>query len=277
MYEIYADDVLIYSSTHDREDRRINKGSITLEVIKSGSFTFAIYPDHFYYEQFVRLKTVITVYKSGRIVFRGRVLNDTTDYWNNKTLTCEGELGFLQDTIIRPFSFTGTPAALFAEIIGKHNEQADEFKRFKIGTVTVVDPNDYITRSSTDYGTVLDVLNSALFGSSLGGYIHITHEDGDTAPTIHYLADFTKQATQEIEFGENLKNYTKTVKTEELATAIIPLGTSTGSNGERLTVADVNNGADYIYSEAGVALRGWVCKTVVWEDVTLAANLLTKA
>ena len=104
MYKIFADGTLIYDST--LEDYKIGKGLITLETNKSGSFTFSIYPDHFYYESFVRLKTVITVYKSNRIVFRGRILNDVTDYWNNKVITCEGELGFLQDSIIRRFSFT---------------------------------------------------------------------------------------------------------------------------------------------------------------------------
>ena len=115
MYKIYADDTLIYDST--LEDYKIGKGQITLETNKSGSFVFSIYPDHFYYDNFIRLKTVITVYKSGKIVFRGRILNDVTDYWNNKTITCEGELGFLQDSIIRPFSFTGTPESLFKKFI----------------------------------------------------------------------------------------------------------------------------------------------------------------
>ena len=97
MYKILADDILIYDST--LEDYQIGKGSITLEVNKSGAFVFSVYPNHFYYNEFVRLKTIITVYKSGEIVFRGRILNDVTDYWNNKVITCEGELGFLQEVL----------------------------------------------------------------------------------------------------------------------------------------------------------------------------------
>ena len=277
MYKIYADDTLIYDST--LEDYKIGKGSISFETDKSGSFTFSIYPDHFFYDNFVRLKTVITVYKSGRIKFRGRILNDVTDYWNNKVITCEGELGFLQDSVIRPFEFTGTPEALFKKFIEEHNSQVDKFKQFKIGTITVVDPNDYVNRSSTDYGNTLSTLTSATTGSALGGHIYITHgDDGtDPIPTIHYLEDFTKVASQKIEFGSNLKNYTKTVKAEDIATAIVPLGTTVASNNQRLTIVDVNNGVDYVYSEAGVALYGWIFKTVVWEDVTLASNLKTKA
>jgi archaellum component FlaC len=281
MYEIFADDTLIYSSTLD--DYKISKGSISLEVNKSGSFSFSIYPDHFYYDNFVRLKTVITVYKSGKIVFRGRILNDVTDYWNNKTITCEGELGFLQDSIIRPFSFTGTPEELFKKLIGWHNAQVDDFKKFKIGTVTVVN-SDNISRSNSEYETSLSNLNSRLIDDSLGGYFYITHgDDGtDPIPTIHYLADFTKVSTQKIEFGSNLKNYTKTVKANDIATAIIPLGAEIDNGddeteNQKLTITTENGGNDYVYHDTGVELYGWIFKVVTWDKETNAANLKRKA
>lgn len=282
MYKIFADNTLIYDST--LEDYKIRKGAITLETNKSGSFSFSIYPDHFFYDDFVKLKTVITVYKSGRIIFRGRILNDVTDYWNDKNIMCEGELSFLQDSIIRPFSFTGTPEDLFKKFIDEHNSQVDDFKKFKIGTVTVVDPNNYINRSNSEYDSTLSNLNSRLIDDSLGGYFYITHgEDGtDPTPTINYLSDFTKISSQKIEFGSNLKNYTKTVKATDIATAIIPLGHEVDDGNDdtknkRLTIESVNNGKDYVYSPDGVALYGWIFKTVHFDNVTVASNLKSKA
>lgn len=282
MYKIYADDTLIYDSTY--EEYKITKGVINLEVNKSGSFVFSAYPDHFYYDSFIRLKTVITVYKSNKIVFRGRILNDVTDYWNNKVLTCEGEMGFLQDSIIRPFTFNGTPEELFRYLIEQHNAQVDPFKRFNIGTVTVVDPNNYIARSNSAYESTLSNLNSRLIEDSLGGYFFITHGDDGTelTPTIHYLADFTKVSTQRIEFGANLKNYTKTVKAEDIATAIIPLGApvddgDSSTEDSKLTIASVNGGNDFVYSPEGRSLYGWICKAIEWPDVTDQTNLKRKA
>lgn len=282
MYQIYADNELIYDSTI--ENYKIGKGAVTIELNKSGSFEFSLYPDHFYYDSFVKLKTVIKVYKSNKIIFRGRVLNDSVDYWNNKVITCEGELGFLQDSIIRPFDFNGTPANLFKKLIEDHNSQVDDFKKFKIGNITVVDPNNYIARSNSEYESALNNINSRLIEDSLGGYIYITHgDDGlDEIPTINYLADFTKVSKQEIKFGENLKDYTKTVRANDIATAIIPLGKEVDDGDEntedkRLTIADINGGKDYVYSEEGVALYGWIFKTVIWDDVTIAENLKTKA
>lgn len=280
MYRIFADDTLIYDSTID--DFKIAKGSITLETNKSGSFTFSIYPDHFYYDKFIKLKTVITVYKSGKIVFRGRILNDVTDYWNNKNIVCEGELGFLQDSIIRPFDFSGTPEDLFKKFIEEHNSQVDDFKKFKVGTVTVVDPNNYIARSNTAYESSLSNLNSRLIEDSLGGYFYITHDNGtDPIPTINYLSDFTKVSSQKIEFGVNLKNFTKNVKAESLCTVVIPLGAEIEdyddtTENKKLTIDSVNDGKDYVYSEEGVALYGWICRAVQFDDVTDPSTLKSK-
>ncbi len=276
MYKIFADGMLIYDST--LEDYKISKGLVTLETNKSGSFSFAVYPDHFYYDKFVKLKTVIKVYKSGKIVFRGRILNDVSDYWNNKVITCEGELGFLQDSIIRPFDFSGTPEDLFKRFIEEHNAQVDEFKRFKIGKITVVDSNGYIARSNTAYESTLSNLNKRLRESTLGGYFSITHGEDDTEeiPTLNYLVDFTKVSSQSIEFGSNLKNYTKKVKADSIATVIIPLGAEL-TTGKKLTITSVNDGKDYVQNDEAVALYGRIVRVVTWDDVSEATNLKSKA
>ena len=278
MYKIFADDVLIYDST--LEDFKIGKGQVTLETDKSGSFVFSMYPDHPYYSKFVQLRTVVRVHKSGRIVFRGRVLDDSADYWNNKTLTCEGELGFLQDSIVRPFTFTGTAAAAFQQIVEWHNSQVDDFKQFKVGTCTV---EGSVALAATDYDTALNTITAQLL-DGVGGHLYITHgEDGtDPVPTLHYLADFPEVASQGIEFGVNLKNYSKKTSAQEIATAIIPLGPAVDdgdadTEDPKMTIAEANGGVDYIYSEAAVALRGWVFKTVEFEGAADAADLLAKA
>lgn len=282
MYKIFADGTLVYDST--LEDYAIGKGEVTLELDAAGSFVFSLFPDHPYYDSFVKLKTVVTVYKSGRIVFRGRILDESVDYWNTKTFTCEGELNFLQDSIVRPFNFSGTPAQLFRQFVEQHNAQVDSFKQFQVGTITVEDPNGYIARSNSGYESALSNMRSRLLEDATGGHFYITHgDDGtDPTPTIHYLADFTKVATQPIEFGANLRDYGKTITAEETATAVIPLGAAVDdgddeTEDQKLTITGVNDGCDYVYSAAGVAQYGWIFKVVEWDDVTNAANLKAKA
>lgn len=277
MYQIYADDTLIYDSGLD--DYRIGKGKLTREVDKSGSLVFSLYPEHFFYSRIVRMRTVIKVLKDGRVVFRGRVLDDVVDYWNQKTCTCEGELGFLQDSIVRPYDFAGTPEELFRKVVTEHNAQVDEFKRFKIGTCTVIDANGYIARDNTAYESALSNLQTRLLDSTTSGHLYITHDEDDDLPTLHYLADYPNTASQAIEFGVNLTSYTQKVNAADICTAVIPLGADVGEGDDAvpLTIASVNDGKDYVFSEAGVTRYGWIFKTVEWEDVTDASNLLKKA
>lgn len=281
MYTIYADDTLIYDST--LEDYKIGKGSGTLEVGAAGSFSFSIYPDHPYYDHFVKKKTVIIVRKSGRIVFRGRVLDDKVNMQKVRELTCEGELNFLQDSIIRPYTFSGTPEKAFRKFVTEHNSQVDEFKQFQLGQCTVFDANNYITRSNTSYETALQNLTSRLLEDSTGGYLYITHgDDGtDPIPTLNYLADFPEISTQTIEFGVNLTDYLKKTNGADLATAIIPLGAkiddgNSDTEDPRLTIASVNGNIDYVYDVDAVAKHGWIFDTVTFDDVTLPANLKAK-
>lgn len=277
MYKIFADDTLIYDST--LADYEITKGEITKELNKSGSFVFTIYSYHPYYDRIQKMKTIITVYKSNELIFRGRVINEVVGFYKDKTFTCEGELGFLLDSIIRPFEFTGTPEELLRLFIQEHNSQVDESKRFEVGTVTVTDPNDYIARSNTAYETTSDNLVSRLL-TPLGGYLFITGDEAGNR-LINWYEDSPYRSDQKIEFGENLLSFTKTNRAEEIATAIIPLGaeiedTETGTK-YRLTIADVNNGVDYVYNSDAVSLYGWIFKVETWDDVTVPANLKTKA
>lgn len=290
MYKIYADKDLIYDSSFD--DFLITKGQIELEVNKAGSFTFAINQNHPYYDRIQKLKTIITVYKDSFIVFRGRVLNFSDNYFKTRTFTCEGELAFLLDSIQRPFAFSGTPEELFRQFINAHNEQVDPEKQFQIGQITVKDDNDYISRSSSGYETTLDNINKRLL-ENLGGYVYITHPDGQ--PVINYFADFPYLSSQTIEFGENLLDFVKSDSAKDIATEIIPLGAkiqigngdptpeatdNESGNGQveekRLTIESVNDGKDYLIHDLAAKKYGLIFKVETWDDVTEAENLKRK-
>lgn len=284
MYQVFCDDNLIYDPTI--AELKIASAKVTLELNKTGSFTFTIYPSNPYIGILKKLKSVITVYQDGFMLFRGRILNDKEGFYGEKQITCEGELAFLLDSIQRPFDFTGTPAELFTQLIQNHNGQVEETKQFKVGNITVVDPNDYIARSDTEYTDTLTLINEQLI-NILGGYVFIRHEaDGNY---IDYLADFDTLNTQTIEFGKNLLDLSKITKGENIATAVIPLGAKlpnesegegegegTEEDAKRLTIADVNGGLDYVYSQEAVDRYGWIYVTSVFDDVTDPNNLLRK-
>lgn len=214
MYRVYCDGALLYHSK--LENLKIFNPSLELELNKTGSFTFTIYSDHPYYSRIQKLKSIINVYQGNYLLFRGRVLDLETGFYNEKQVICEGELSFLLDSVQRPYDYTGTISGFLNLLIDSHNSQVGESKWFTVGNVTVTDPNDYIVRSNIDYVTVWEEMQKKLI-DLLGGYIVVRHEEN--IHYIDYLQDFTLLSPQKITFGENLLDLKRTRKGAEIPTA----------------------------------------------------------
>lgn len=276
MYRVYCDGLPIYNSKLD--SLKIFSPSVELEVNKTGSFDFTLYPDHPYYSHIRKMRSIVTVYQDNYLLFRGRVLDEEIGFHNERRVTCEGELAFLLDSIQRPYDYTGTIEGFLNLLIDSHNSQVEEAKWFTVGNVTVTDPNDYIVRSNIEYTPIWDELQKKLI-DLLGGYIVVRHEG--YINYLDYLQDFTLLSPQKIRFGQNLLDMKRIVKGEDIATALIPLGAKLKDaeekdTDERLTIASVNNGVDYIVDNSAAAQYGLIVKTQVWDDVTIASNLLEK-
>jgi phage minor structural protein len=207
--------------------------------------------------------------------FRGRALYPVDDYDNQRTVICEGELCFFQDAIARPYLYEEDPAAIFANLVQTYNSQVEAFKRFKLGDVTVTDPNNYVRLESEDAEPVLSVINKLL--ERCGGYIVFTTDPKDGQRVVHWLASVGRRSGQAIEAGENLFELSRSGANTELATALLPYGAKDEATGMRITIASVNGGRDYITDAAAVAIRGTIMQTVTWDDVTEPSILLQKA
>ena len=275
-YRIYADQWLLHD---DRlEQLKVLSPKLALEVNKTGSLTFSIYPEHPYYNKIAKFTSIITVYQDDLLIFRGRVLNDEIGFYNEKQVVCEGQLAFLLDSIQRPYDFTGSVVEYITLLVTSHNAQVESAKQFAVGNVTVTDPNDYIVRSNIDYVITWEEINKKLL-NILGGFLQVRFEDGTAY--LDYLQDFSTLSTQTVEFGKNLLDLKKIRKGEGIATALIPLGAKLKDDegqdtDQRLTVETVNDGLDYIFNQDAVDQYGWIFSTATWDDVTEASNLLTK-
>lgn len=274
MIEVYADGELIYDNRleeYDLQGLRITSG---LNV--GGTAEIVMPAGHPAYNAFTSYKTIVTIYRDGVLRFRGRALYPAVNFLGDKTITCEGELCFLRDSINRPYLYQANPRSIFVTLINAHNDQQpDKAKRFNIGEVTVVDANDYVRLESESAETIFDTLNKAV--ERCGGYIVINHYD-DGSRDINWLAEIGEQSGQTIEFGENLLDFTSTgANTQNLATGLVPYGAMNEETKKRLTIASVNGGKDYILANDAVEERGVIMATHTWDDVTEPANLLKKA
>lgn len=139
MYTMHCDGVGFYSPLLISEGYGVLSPKITFELNKAGSLQFVLPPDNVMYNGMKKLKSVITVEKDGEEIFRGRVLHDDRDFYNRKTVYCEGELSYLLDSVVRPYNFSGSVSELFTKFIHDHNAQVESGKRFAIGRVDFID------------------------------------------------------------------------------------------------------------------------------------------
>lgn len=277
MYRVELDGETLYDPR--LKDYDIFTPKLKLEVNKAGAFDFKVYPSHPLYNRIFKLKSIIEVYQDSTLLFRGRVLDDEMDFNKAKMVICEGELAYFNDSILRPYEFTGSVTDYLKLIINQHNSQVQAARRFTLGNVTVTDPNDYIVRSDSTYPKTWDVVENKLI-KSLGGYLMVRREKG--VNYIDYLEDSNRKSLQKIELGKNLLDLATQSSASEVYTAILPLGAELKNEdgeetGERLTIESVNGGKDFIQDDEAVQKYGFIMKVGDWTDVTIASNLLRKA
>ncbi|EOZ2853469.1 phage tail protein [Listeria monocytogenes] len=282
IYQVMCDGFLLLDTRI--EEYKIINPKVKSSLNKVGEFTFSIYPNHRNFDKLKKMKSMITVYQNGNLIFKGRILDFEQGFHNEKQVICESELAFLIDSIQRPFAFTGTITEYLQMLIDNHNGQVQEDRQFALGKITVTDSNDYINRSDTQYSTTWDLINSGLIDTH-GGYIVPRHEDG--IMYIDYLTekDFNLLNNQAVEFGKNLLSVVKTVKGADIATIIIPIGATPEGADYPITIKELEDDTeseiqkveDYIFNQAEVDKYGKITKVVNFDDVTMASNLLTKA
>ena len=280
MYRVYCNNSPLYDLRD--EDLVLISPIVKIGENTAGSFEFSILPKHPHYEEVNELTSVITAYDGDEEIFCGRVVEITKDLYNRKKVICEGELAYFNDSIQRPARYQGLTVRGYLEtLVNIHNQQVKNQgidKTFKVGAVTVQDKNDYVYKY-TNWESTLEVIKTDLL-KTYGGYLRIRKENG--VRYLDYLADYPNTNTQVIEFGSNLLDFTHDMVASDIVTAVIPLGarledvTEVEGLDAYLTIKDVNSGVDYVYSQEAVKSYGWIFKTVKWDDVHVADNLLRK-
>lgn len=281
-YRVLCDGYVLHDS--NLEQFTLINPVLTVELNKSGEFTFQIANNHVYYDKIINKKSCIDIYQDGEWLWSGRPIGINTALKLVKTVTCEGELSYLHDSNQRIAEYHDMSVKeYFTTLINKHNAMVDESKRFTVGNVTVTDSNDSLYRYS-NYEDTFDTIQGKLI-DRLGGYLLTRHVDG--VAYIDYVQSYPYITNQVIEIGSNIIDLSLEESSADTISALIPLGKklteiseespqeeATGE--ERLTIESVNNGLDYIVNDDAVSRIGMVFGTVTFDDVTDPYNLLAK-
>lgn len=294
MYQLKYQNYILYDPRLADEKLIVRDPSVKLAVSKAGEMTFTLGADHPYLSNLRRMSGLVELLDGTFPIYRGRITTDTKDFYGAHKIETEGIMAALNDSIIKPFSFpedfkddddykaaaaSGNVVDFFFRwILGQHNSQVSAEQQIRPGVCTVTDPNNYITRSSKEYATAMTTISDKLVKSSLGGNLLIRYENGGNY--LDYYAALPLTNTQPVEFAENLLDLTSETDGADIYTAILPEGKD-GLTIEALSDGDltddlVKSGLT-IYSKSGMATYGRITRHIKWDDVTVAANLQTKA
>lgn len=303
MYSIYSDGVCIYNDVNTAPEIKMIDPTLTLSDNTAGTLKFKLPQSNVGYDSVNRVSSIIKVYKEGKEIWEGRAISEGIDFWNNRSITCEGELGYLNDTIQFPPEadpedpfiddyggcyYNPTPYAFLEHVLANHNANVEDSKKFYLGNVTVTekmvnetgdeDDEDGDVYVYTDYISTLETIKTKLV-DPLNGHLVVRKEDGKRY--LDYLADYYDEGPQTIEFRKNLLDFTRNFDESEFATVIIPLGkqfdiTANEGGTEYLEISDVNDGIRYLKNDEAVSAYGWIEKIVNFDDVEEEDELLEK-
>ncbi|MBQ8514626.1 MAG: hypothetical protein IJ496_04450 [Ruminococcus sp.] len=263
----------VYCVQHETDEKRyllhdprsqkhhILSPKLTMKLSESGTFTFTVPAANDNADKITEEHCTIVVYQDGQFLWAGKPLLLDTDFYNNKTYTCEGVLGLLLDILIPPFSSSAqTPSSFMGEILGQYNSVVNSivlpvledetasrpvydtyakhyWRNFAApdssdyDTITSYDADGYITgtaenkivRRSEKPLSAFEVLQTRLI-DSFGGHIAVTESESTTARwQLSYLDPAKNIAAQKIRFGENLTELTRSLDMTDFYTALMPV------------------------------------------------------
>lgn len=253
MYKIYVDNELIWANT--TPDAGITSAKISLQTNSEQSFEYTVAKDYLAYNKYKMMTSVIDIYQDNETdpIFEGRPIKEAVDFYGTKTITCEGALGYLNDSIQRPHDYTGQSISnILKALLDVHNQQVEDYKKIYLGNVTVVDTTDekiysggtssstttdyynlYPTNSdttgtsgttlTTDYVSTYEAITNLLV-NNLAGYLNIRYEDGKKY--LDYLKEYLPNEGQTILFGSNMLDLSSTLDYTNICTGVLPLGYS---------------------------------------------------
>ena len=282
MYEVKiindSNETIINAISTSSEAPRIT-GQCKFGINTIDSFTFNILPNNEGYNLIKDLKTLVEVnnIKTNKNEFRGRVLIQTPKMNSSglltKSITCESELGYLMDSVQEHGEYHDITVRGFLElIIDNHNKKVSEDKHFTVGVVEVIDNNDSLYRY-LGYDKTLDTIKDKLI-DRLGGELRVRHENG--IRYLDYLQSIGEKKDTEIVLARNLITIEQERDNSEIITRLVILGPKLEDSEERLTVASINNGLNYIDDEEAISEFGIIADTVTFDDVNIVENLLSK-
>ena len=273
--KLLCDEYVIHDSSS--YDYRCIKLDLKQKVNTSNTLIFTLLPTHPHYNKINKLVSVlklIEINQDGQeLMFKGRVIDSSDTIDGIRTYTCEGVLGYLNDTIqpLMVYEDVSVEAYLKSRL-DRHNQMVEENKRIYIGNI--IDNNILINNKDSKRMTTMNSIQDILI-DQYGGYLSIREENNKNYLDYTYNCNYLN--SQEIKFKKNILDLEQYITSVDLITALIPLGKKDQETDLPITIESVNNDKDYIFDEDAVLKYGWIYSTREYENISSPQVLLEKA
>lgn len=214
------------------DQARVTSGKLTLEVNAAGALVFTLPLGHPLYGgiELMRPDREVTVTDGEREIFRGRVTAADSAGMDVITYTCDGQLAYLNDTLVRPYGTyeaSSEHGAREWDRIAPREANAycewliaqashDTAKAFRIVANQL--PATPLTRSSTVWPSVSDEIKEKVL-EHFDAYIVASSSAG--VRTLSILTQ-APECSQRIEFGANLTDYARNVRYDDAVSVVVP-------------------------------------------------------
>ncbi|MCK3895830.1 endolysin [Streptococcus suis] len=245
---------------------------VKFEINKIAQFDFQFLPNNAGYKALIKpLQTMVQVVnmRTGREVFYGRIAPITNDMAESGVFTfaynAKSELDFLNDSKQRQQIYRGKKSDFVKQVLQFHNDNLESYKEFLPGDLTdLIATGDYmeadVDPAKSTFATLTDLILN-----EYGLEIQIRKENGK-----RYL-DFKRQigidSNTEIKLSVNLLSLKQHINPEGIVSRLLVYGKQNSETNQRVSIASVNNGKDYIDRPDLIAEYGIKMETATFDDI----------
>lgn len=203
MYSLKSDGRLVARTAAD--EIAFASGSLQCRVCCAEKGSVLLLPENPYLDYIALRNSVVTIDRDGEELFRGQAVDRLENAKGFVQFTLLGDLSYLHDGLIPPFTYTGSAAGLFSAVLAVYNEQVAAHRQIQAGTISKTGLGVSMSYELTSWRSPWDIFNGLY--SEFGGLLQLRTGAGGLR-YLDWRDDSGHFASQPIIYGDNLLSLT---------------------------------------------------------------------
>ena len=259
MYSLICDGQLIARTAAG--DIAFEAGGLRERVSAAGVLSCTLLPENPYTNLIALRSSVLSLERAGTEIWRGQAMDTLLNEDGFFEISGLGDMSYLSDVLIAPFTWSGTLSGLLGQILSRYNAGASTWRRIYKGTVTVIGTVAYELKNYKSAWALINELTE-----KYGGMLEVRWLNDGTRG-LDWLVDSGRYSRQTALWGDNLLSLEIEQDASEVVNTLI-------AQGEK--VNDVNL-IETVTDAGSIALYGAVYGFERFEGAETSSALITRA